>query len=194
MGAATAGAAVMGGQGMGTAANAGKYAKYAKFGGVAGSLAMGALVLAPMVMGESDPNQTNEEKGEALGGVGGALAGAAAGAALGSVIPIIGTAVGGIVGGILGSFGGDYLGSSIGGEIGSWLDDDKDQLEAPSRDFMESGMGPGATFNSSVKIENLPSTVSAEEVAQIVVDKQKAQIMPAIRGPRGRIDLNLGGT
>ena len=196
---AVAGAAMMGGAGgASSVASAGKYAKYAKFGGVAGSLAMGALVLAPMVMGESDPNQTNEEKGEAIGGVTGALAGAAAGAAIGSIVPVIGTAIGGIVGGILGSFGGDYAGTALGGEIGSWFDDDKDQLEKPTRHAMPAGMqnaiGPGAVFQSTVKIENLPPTVSAEEVAQLVVEKQKTQIMPAIRGPRGRIDLNLGGT
>lgn len=74
-----------------------------------------------LAAGEITENESEDLKGEAVGGgaggAAGAWGGALAGAAIGSVVPVVGTAIGGLVGGALGYMGGSAIGSRVGGSL-----------------------------------------------------------------------------
>lgn len=164
-----------------------KAGRVAKFGGIAGAVAGTGLALAPILMAGEEDERSNADKGKEIGGLGGALAGAAAGAALGSVVPVLGTAVGGAIGGIIGSVGGDFIGSGLGEWVGGMFDD---KLSAPGENAIASTPRE-VKFDSNISLEKVPAHISAEEVAQIVVDKQKEQILPILSGPDLRIENSL---
>lgn len=95
---------------------------YGKVGGLAGA-AVGAVMLAPVLMSDAPIDEKVHATGEAVGAGLGGWGGAAVGAAIGTaIVPVIGTAIGGLLGGILGAWGGSELGGAAADQVNSALD------------------------------------------------------------------------
>ena len=129
-------------------------------------------------------NGDTKEATTLAGDVGGGMAGAATGAVLGSMIlPGIGTLVGSIVGGMIGSETGQLLGE----ELGDLFTGDK--LEPPESITPEPMV---AKIETTLSLEKVPANIDEEKVAQMVVDKQKAELLPLMgSGPQNRIDDSM---
>ena len=122
--------------------------------------------------------------GSTAGDIAGGMGGAMAGAALGSMIlPGIGTVLGGVLGGL------------GGGELGSWLGDKVGGLFEGDRLSPPDSVAPRqmiAKLDTTINLEKAPAGFDEEKVAQMVVDKQKAELLPMFgAGPQNRIDDSL---
>lgn len=191
LGATAAGGAV-GGRG-GKAGRGDKLGKMGRLGGPVGTMMAAGLTLAPLMSGGyGSGEETGSAIGGAAGGLGGWAAGAAGGAALGSVVPVVGTAIGGLIGGLAGGYFGGELGDWIGGGVGSLFDDDV--LPAPGENAIAAAPSE-VRFESNINLEKAPAHINEDQVAQLVVDKQKAQILPMLGGPGLSIEdsLEVGG-
>lgn len=151
-------------------------------GGLVGGAVVAGATLLPMVAGGDSEPMSNADiggtVGSVAGGAGGWMAGAAAGAALGSVVPVVGTAVGAIVGGLLGSY--------LGGEAGGWLGEKAGGLfddKLPHADPFANPIAREINYSPSIKIDQLPSSVSKDEIVEMVIQKQRENILPMLMGP-----------
>lgn len=177
---------VIDGDGKGRGGKAGKKGRLGKLGKLKGGGAIGGAVVAgatllPLLTGGDDEKVGGEDIGAAagglLGGAGGWMAGAAAGAALGSVVPVIGTAVGGIVGGLLGGYLGGSAGDALGGKAGGWIED---KLKTP--DVLSGAPPKNITYSPSIKFDQLPPQINAQQIVQMVIERQRADILPLLSG------------
>jgi TP901 family phage tail tape measure protein len=95
---------------------------------------------------------------------------ALAGSALGMALPVIGPLSGALFGGLLG----DFLSSK---------DDDGSASRLPSDDPFAKPAVRQISYSPSIRIDQLPPNISKDEIVEMVIQKQRENILPMLMGP-----------